>query len=976
MKILSRKTPPSKSRAIRFHVSPLGSDRWSGLLPLASKGDGPFATLERARNAVRAFRKKNGKSIPAEVIIAGGVYELSQTLELGPEDGETVWRAAKGERPVLSGGRRLRGFSEKTVDDRSLWRLDLPEVKSGAWRFSQLWIDGSRRPRPRLPKQGFFRFAGLGEQTDTGSEWTKGPDHAEYVPGDLRAFRNLEDTLLVAQQLWFEMPMRIVNIDEKKRVVHFHHRCLGSLCDETGKFARYVVENVAEALTEPGEWYLDRPAGTLSILPKPGDELEQAHVVAPRLERLLRIAGRPGKPVHNIIFEGISFQHCDWHPPADYAGSVQAGFKIPGALLFEHAESCVLYCCEVAHTAQYAVQIGRNTHDCRVVACHLHDLGAGGVRVDHEWLAPHESAVKDLYAGEGETRPRAATVSDCEIHDGGHVSPSSIGIFVGNAGHCRILHNHIHYLRYTGISVGWTWGYAPSATICNHIDGNHIHHVNHDNYLSDNGGIYTLGEHHGSTINGNHVHHVGAYGYGGWGIYLDEGSSFFRVEDNTVHHCKDAGFFTHYGRSNLLRGNIFAWNGAAQVSPGQRVDRIRSASLEDNVVVWEHGRAFPPNTLTPRTSAIGRNLFCRVNGPALFGDGLDLAALQAKGQAQGSFEADPLLVPTTDGGYAPRADSPAARLGVKTSRSGQSGPRWRGTPPATWSAWRRLFADASPAPALAVRLSLPSATTLAIKIENRGPAAAPAGSLRLKGTTGVKIRSPLVAWKRIIPGEFFETERTIAVPATEGWWGIEARSSDATVPIAAIGNSKPAKKKIARLTTPGKLEAAATTLMAIPEFPLTAVGKPYGRARWALAGEHLLMRVEIDDPQPKPSACPWQGACLEVFIAAKESTNAAGIRQLFLMPDDTVTKLVSLVREGRGNMPAPEIAGSVARRENGWELTCRVPLQLLNLSAGCDGFFGELKATLRPRPNADIVSAWAFGATTAFTGTDGMPWFS
>lgn len=955
-------------RTLRFSVSPTGSDRADG------SAEHPFATLRRARDAVRSARKAAGRAIPAEVVLHGGTWELPETLRFDARDGHATWRAAIGERPVLSGGRRLTGFVEQAAGDRTAWTLDLPEVAAGGWEFTQLWLDGGRRPRPRLPKQGFHRFTGLAGQPDSGFAWKQGPDHAEFAPGDIRSFRNLADVRLIAQQLWFEMPMRITAVDEDRRVVRFHGRCLGSLRDETGQMARYVLDNVAEALTEPGEWYLDRPTGRLTVLPRPGDDRERAAVVAPRLERILHVAGTRRAPVEGLVFEGIAFRHCDWHPPAGYVGSVQAGCHIPGAILLEDAAGCVLYGCEIAHTAQYGVQIGRGTHDCRVVACHLHDLGAGGVRVDHEWLKVHEAAVQDDFTADGEARPRAAVVSDNEIHDCGHVSPSSIGIFVGNAGRCQVLHNHIHHLRYTGISVGWTWGYAPSATVANRIDGNHVHHINHDRYLSDNGGIYVLGEHPGSSISGNHVHDVGAYGYGGWGIYLDEGSSFFRVEANTVHRCQDAGFFTHYGRSNRVAGNIFACNGAAQVSPGQRSDRIRSAVIVRNLIAWERGSVFPQSVLTLRTASVGANLLWCANGPARFGDGLDLAAFQARGQAAGSREADPLLIPTADGGLSVAPGSSATAIGFRVPRSDRAGQRWRGSPPARWAGWRRRHPDPAPAPALAVRLSFPAAGTVRVRIENHGDAASPAGRLRLVGSPGVRIAMPRVAWKRIAPGAHVVFESRFTAPDGEGWWWIETASTRPGVPTAALSGCTPARRPFPQVADPGPAGSIADALASTPELPLLSGGKPLASARWAVAGGHLLILARINDPKPVPSQVPWDGACLEVFTAAAEAPDASGVRQVFLRPDPDLAALEVLIKRGRDIVPLSGCSGAVRTGAGWWELSARIPLAAVDLAPGAPGFFGELKASLRPSPGAALVAAWAYGATSAFAGSDGMPW--
>jgi len=67
-----------------------GNDQWSGLpaAPNAAKSDGPFATLTRARDALRQWRRAGGSG-PVEVTIGGGTYRLTESFVLGPEDSGT-----------------------------------------------------------------------------------------------------------------------------------------------------------------------------------------------------------------------------------------------------------------------------------------------------------------------------------------------------------------------------------------------------------------------------------------------------------------------------------------------------------------------------------------------------------------------------------------------------------------------------------------------------------------------------------------------------------------------------------------------------------------------------------------------------------------------------------------------------------------------------------------------------------------------
>jgi hypothetical protein len=180
--------------AIEFYVSPDGSDTWSGRQPEPDpeKDAGPFATLKRAQQAVRALKK----SRPVRVNVRGGRYFLEEPLAFTPDDSGTAespiaYTAYKEETPVISGGRQITGWKPVTINGKKLWAADIPEVRDGSWYFRQLWVNGQRRIRARYPNQGFVRIASVPDiRPDT--PWNQGQSRFQYAAGDIRAWENLE----------------------------------------------------------------------------------------------------------------------------------------------------------------------------------------------------------------------------------------------------------------------------------------------------------------------------------------------------------------------------------------------------------------------------------------------------------------------------------------------------------------------------------------------------------------------------------------------------------------------------------------------------------------------------------------------------------------------------------------------------------------------------------------------------------------
>lgn len=692
---------PRLTHAETLYVAPDGRDHWSGRLarPNAGRSDGPLASLVGARDAVRALHGHG----PIHVSFADGAYALPSPVVFTPDDGGTpaapiVYEAAPGAHPAFSAGRRIGGFRRRAD---GLWA-----APAGPGRFEQLWVNGRRAVRARTPNQ-FYLYTrgkvGFGVDPLTGQRTDLARRAFLARPDDLKPLlalspAELGDVTLVAYHSWEASRHRIASVDAKTGAVVTANPAPWPFMEWTPT-QRYTLENFRAALDEPGEWFLGRD-GILLYKPRPGEDPKTAAAVAPVAEQFVRLEGTAERKVSDLTFRGLTFAFAGYTLPPGGQGDGQAAVSVPAVFQADHARRVVLDNCEIAHTGLYGVWFRRGCTDCAVRRCNLHDLGAGGVRLGETDIRPP-----------GPDRTGRNVVDNTIIRGDGRLFPGAIGVWIGQSGDNQITHNDISDTFYTGVSVGWTWGYGPSLATNNHIDFNRIHHIG-QGVLSDMGGVYTLGISDGSTVSGNVIHDVRAYnrsGRGGWGLYNDEGSSNITLENNLVYDVHTGSYHQHYGEKNLIQNNILAFSLEGQLQR-TRVEARPAFTFRRNVVVWDGGPLLAGSW--GRNVALNHNVYWDTSRAPVTFEGKTLAEWQASGQDLGSVVAAPgfvnakrfqfALTPT-----ALKPGSPLQKIGFRPFDYGKAGvygdPRWakfaRGfkDPPAV------LAPDPPPAPPLALR---------------------------------------------------------------------------------------------------------------------------------------------------------------------------------------------------------------------------------------------------------------------------------
>jgi hypothetical protein len=564
---------------VTLYVAPGGSDANPGT---EAK---PFATLEKARQAVRGMNKEMTGDIV--VVLRGGCYRIDSPVVFDGEDSgkhghNVIYRAQSGETPVISGGKAVVGWK---ADEKGRWKA--PAVVDN---FRQLYVGGNRATRAQGKAPAGLELAGDDGYKTTDvrlAEW-KNPGDLEFcyvvswthVRCKVQSIKREADHAIIAMlqphfsQAKAKEGMNIVKPD------------------------RVYLENALELLDEPGEWYLDRAAKTVYYMPRPGEDMAKVEVIAPAVEKLVELRGTLDQPVHNLGFEGITFAHGSWLLPSKIGlADAQACFvldwqkpyqrstgltvvhnehlKSPANVVCHAAKSVSFERCTFTQLGGAGLDIEFGSQDNTVVGCRFFDISGSGIQIgdvlkdDHHPDDPRK-IVKDNH------------VENCYIHDCGVDYWSGMGVFAGYTDGTVIAHNEISQLPNSAISVGWGWGEedagggnpdyqqpfkydTPTPCKNNRIEYNHIHDTM--NKTDDGGCVYTLGNQPGTVIRGNYIHNCKnptAVRNSVGGIYLDEGSGFIEVYDNFVHDVPIPAHYNNKAQNRLAtckeHGNILQGN--------------------------------------------------------------------------------------------------------------------------------------------------------------------------------------------------------------------------------------------------------------------------------------------------------------------------------------------------------------------------------------------------------------------------------
>lgn len=557
-----------------------------------------MASLDAAMSRARELHRTGNGQI--RIRMAAGEYCLREALTLGPEDSNLSIEGAGAGKTIISGGRALPGFCDC---GNGLWQLSLKGVLAEGETVEQLFISGKRAVRARTPNGQSFFNTGKAEERDLGngifSQSIRIPEEAARA---ISAVENgIPGTAKVKILHGWDVSWKLVlGFSESERSLRFEGAGMKPWL-RLDRFSHFYLEDDRSFLDSPGEFYHDREAATLYYIPREGETPETCRAVMTSVTNLVVIKGEPGRRAGNISFKGLSFRHAKHCLPPSGENPRQGAWPQEAAVTVDYADNVHFTDCGISQTGNNGIWFRAACRDCSLERSTLQDLGTGGVKIG----TPHKPKNED------EQLTRRILIEGNLIREGGRTMPTGEGVMLFNAGDCTISHNEIADFYYTGVSVGWTWGYAHSPSKRNRVTFNHIHDIG-QGILSDMGGVYTLGRSEGTVISDNVIHDVAAFGYGGWGLYTDEGSSDIVMERNLVYNCKSAAFHQHYGRDNIIRNNIFV-NCSAEQLTASKIENHNSFTFKGNIIYYTSGRLCNDNWM--KVKAVRRcNLYWHEGG--------------------------------------------------------------------------------------------------------------------------------------------------------------------------------------------------------------------------------------------------------------------------------------------------------------------------------------------------------------------------
>ena len=550
-------------------ISPKGSDFNDGTR------QSPKATLTSALRQAREWRRTEDNRIQGGITIyvEGGTYAFHEPVFIRPEDSgtkesPTIIRSVGDEKVILSGGISINGWKKQG----KVWVADVPAFNGRPLDFRQLWVNGKKAVRARDVEdfEKMNRICSVDEKNEI-----------LYVPAvSIRRLIDNKGNLkakyaeMVLHQMWCVANLRIRSVEvqgdsaairfhQPESRIQFEHPWPRPMVTTDGHNSAFYLTNARELQDVPGEWYHDIDARKVYYYPREGEKMQEAEVIVPAVETLVRVEGTLDRPVRHIRFEKITFSYTTWmrpsekgHVPLQAGMYLTDGYRIDpkmqrnylnhpldnqgwlgrpaAAVRVVAARQIDFERCRFEHLGSTGLDYEEAVQGGVVRGCLFRDIAGNGLLVGSFSPAAHETHLPYDPADRREVCTQQQ-INNCYFTEIGNEDWGCLAIAAGYVGDVNIEHNEISEVPYSGISLGWGWTQTVNCMRNNRVHANLIHH--YAKHMYDVAGIYTLGSQPKSYVTENCVHSIYKPGYvhdpNHWFyLYTDEGSSFITVRDN------------------------------------------------------------------------------------------------------------------------------------------------------------------------------------------------------------------------------------------------------------------------------------------------------------------------------------------------------------------------------------------------------------------------------------------------------------
>ena len=550
-------------------ISPKGSDFNDGTRQF------PKATLTSALRQAREWRRTEDNRIQGGITIymEGGTYAFYEPVFIRPEDSgtkesPTIIRSVGDEKVILSGGISINGWKKQG----KVWVADVPAFNGRPLDFRQLWVNGKKAVRARDVEdfEKMNRICSVDEKNEI-----------LYVPAvSIRRLIDNKGNLkakyaeMVLHQMWCVANLRIRSVEvqgdsaairfhQPESRIQFEHPWPRPMVTTDGHNSAFYLTNARELQDVPGEWYHDIDARKVYYYPREGEKMQEAEVIVPAVETLVRVEGTLDRPVCHIRFEKITFSYTTWmrpsekgHVPLQAGMYLTDGYRIDpkmqrnylnhpldnqgwlgrpaAAVRVVAARQIDFERCRFEHLGSTGLDYEEAVQGGVVRGCLFRDIAGNGLLVGSFSPVAHETHLPYNPADRREVCTQQQ-INNCYFTEIGNEDWGCLAIAAGYVGDVNIEHNEISEVPYSGISLGWGWTQTVNCMRNNRVHANLIHH--YAKHMYDVAGIYTLGSQPKSYVTENCVHSIYKPGYvhdpNHWFyLYTDEGSSFITVRDN------------------------------------------------------------------------------------------------------------------------------------------------------------------------------------------------------------------------------------------------------------------------------------------------------------------------------------------------------------------------------------------------------------------------------------------------------------